>query len=309
MTRTGPTFDEALRDAIAYRNMPLERLQAHLRDAGITISMATLSYWQNGRSIPARASSIHAVTEIEIALGLEPDSLLNLLKQAKEERVGVRASGMARALPVSELVVNMARAFGLSFESGTRVVSLHCLLEVGPDGVERTQSVRSTLVASRAGVASFPIVHHQFVSDAVTPTVEAVLGCTIGRTLPMPDRQLQLAEVVLNRPLTRGQAAMAEYRVFWAPSTTPTTRHERSVARVLRELVLQVDFDPKRLPASVTYSVRNNYDDPPEAGVHLPLKVTGSSVQHVVFDAPRGVHGLHWSWDEEPDVPLAGQDG
>ena len=231
-------------------------------------------YWQNGRSIPARASSIHAVTEIEIALGLEPDSLLNLLKQAKEERVGVRASGMARALPVSELVVNMARAFGLSFESGTRVVSLHCLLEVGPDGVERTQSVRSTLVASRAGVASF-----------------------------------QLAEVVLNRPLTRGQAAMAEYRVFWAPSTTPTTRHERSVARVLRELVLQVDFDPKRLPASVTYSVRNNYDDPPEAGVHLPLKVTGSSVQHVVFDAPRGVHGLHWSWDEEPDVLLAGQDG
>ena len=79
MTRTGPTFDEALRDAIAYRNMPLERLQAHLRDAGITISMATLSYWQNGLRTPSGVRSFQIVEALEEVLHLPSGELTSLI--------------------------------------------------------------------------------------------------------------------------------------------------------------------------------------------------------------------------------------
>lgn len=297
MTPAGATFDTALRAAIAQKRVPLERLQELLSDAGHSVSIATLSYWQNGRSMPHRASSFAAVAELERALDLDPDSLLALVDNARQAREDAKIANLSRALPVSELVVSLARSFGLRFDAGTRSVTQHCLLEVGPERVELSATVRQTLVAFRNGIHSFPVVQHQFVNDMIAPEITARLGCSVGRTMPLPERPLQLAEIVLDRSLARGESALAEYGVAYSPSTIPTTRHERSVPRTLRELVLQVRFHPDCLPTKVTYGVRDNYDDPPEVGVHTQIALAGHTAQHVVFDAAPGVHGLYWQWD------------
>jgi hypothetical protein len=297
MTPAAATFATALKAAIAHQRIPLERLQEHLSQAGHSVSIATLSYWQNGRSMPHRASSFAAVTELERVLDLAPDSLLALVDNARQAREDAKIANLSRALPVSELVVSLARSLGLRFDAGTRGVTQHCLLEIGPERVEHSATVRQTLVAFRNGIHSFPVVQHQFVDDRTAPEITARLGCSVGRTMPLPERQLQLAEIVLDRPLARGEAALAEYGVVYGPSAVPTTRHERSVPRPLRELVLQVRFHPDCLPTKVTYGVRDNYDDPPEVGVHREIALAGHTAQHIVFDAAPGVHGLFWQWD------------
>ena len=50
---TGP-FPDALRAAIKTSRLSLDRIQHRLGLRGITISVATLSYWQSGRRRPER---------------------------------------------------------------------------------------------------------------------------------------------------------------------------------------------------------------------------------------------------------------
>jgi len=57
LLRVGP-FDAALRAAIRARGLSLDRLREHLRARGVTVTTATLSYWQSGRSRPERRDSV-----------------------------------------------------------------------------------------------------------------------------------------------------------------------------------------------------------------------------------------------------------
>ncbi|MFD8961897.1 multiprotein-bridging factor 1 family protein, partial [Streptomyces anulatus] len=59
------TFPGALREALNRRGLSLERVSERLRVRGITISQATLSSWQRGRSQPERARSLRAVEVLE----------------------------------------------------------------------------------------------------------------------------------------------------------------------------------------------------------------------------------------------------
>ena len=51
-------FATALRAAVQARGLGLERIQERLRAEGVAVSLATLSYWQSGRSRPARRESL-----------------------------------------------------------------------------------------------------------------------------------------------------------------------------------------------------------------------------------------------------------
>ena len=62
-------FAGALRDAIQARGLGLERIQERLRAEGFSVSLATLSYWQTGRSRPERRESLAALAELEKILG------------------------------------------------------------------------------------------------------------------------------------------------------------------------------------------------------------------------------------------------
>ena len=72
-------FADALRAAIVERGLSLDRLRYHLRARGHELSIATLSYWQSGRSRPERASSLTALGALEDILLVPEGSLLRLL--------------------------------------------------------------------------------------------------------------------------------------------------------------------------------------------------------------------------------------
>ena len=72
-------FHEVLTHAIQRRNLTLERLSVRLRAQGTPVSIATLSYWQSGRSVPTRARSLQAVEHLERILSLPPGYLMSAL--------------------------------------------------------------------------------------------------------------------------------------------------------------------------------------------------------------------------------------
>ena len=72
-------FATALRTAITNRGLGLERIREHLSQHGVTVSLATLSYWQSGRSRPERKASLQAVVHLEHVLQLTPGHLSELL--------------------------------------------------------------------------------------------------------------------------------------------------------------------------------------------------------------------------------------
>ncbi len=73
------TFPAVLREALGRRGLSLERVSERLKARGITISQATLSSWQRGRSQPERARSLRAVDVLEEILDLPAGTLRSLL--------------------------------------------------------------------------------------------------------------------------------------------------------------------------------------------------------------------------------------
>ncbi|MGW5741466.1 XRE family transcriptional regulator, partial [Amycolatopsis sp. NPDC003861] len=78
LLREGP-FDAALRAAIRARGLSLDRLREHLRTRGVSVTTATLSYWQSGRSRPRRRDSVHGLRQLEAVLEVPAGSLVALL--------------------------------------------------------------------------------------------------------------------------------------------------------------------------------------------------------------------------------------
>src|SRR5690242_20344546 len=75
LLRTGPSH-LALRAAIDARGLALQRIQHRLAEQGVSVGVATLSYWQSGRRRP---ESLPAVQALEGILGLPSGALTTLL--------------------------------------------------------------------------------------------------------------------------------------------------------------------------------------------------------------------------------------
>ncbi|MFE6461507.1 hypothetical protein ACFVP0_29105, partial [Streptomyces cinereoruber] len=74
-------FAAVFKEALRRRGLPLDRVRDHLESYGITLSLATLSYWQSGRSLPEKPQSLRAVDVLEPFLGLPRGALRSLLRR------------------------------------------------------------------------------------------------------------------------------------------------------------------------------------------------------------------------------------
>ncbi|MCP9954460.1 hypothetical protein LUX33_42755 [Actinomadura madurae] len=82
-------FAGALRQAVQASGLTLDRIRHRLGRQGLTVSVATLSYWQRGRSRPRSRTVVVALEEI---LQVPPGSLTELLDDPAAEAVAVRGA-------------------------------------------------------------------------------------------------------------------------------------------------------------------------------------------------------------------------
>ncbi|NVI92824.1 helix-turn-helix domain-containing protein [Actinomadura sp. BRA 177] len=89
-------FAGALRQAVQASGLTLERIRHRLGRRGLTVSVATLSYWQRGRSRPRSRTVVVALEEI---LQVPQGTLTDLLDDPAPTAAPARARRWARGRP------------------------------------------------------------------------------------------------------------------------------------------------------------------------------------------------------------------
>jgi len=270
-----PVFSVVLSRAVRERGLSLDRIRARLEAAGVPVSNATLSYWQSGRSLPTRARSLRTA----------------------DGRTRHQLFSWQSVVPSGVIAEQIIGEMGMEVAGRISRVTVHDTLTMDADRCETLWLSRQVLRAERSGVQTFPVVvQGEESAEPGSPEIEPVFGCAVGRLVDVPERQLTVAEMLLPRPLQRGELVLTEYLVTMKPA--PSLLMTRSCFEPVREVALAVQFHPAALPVEVFSFTQTSLDDPqaPETDVRA-VPVHECQVQTVRLDAAPGVYGLRWSWD------------
>jgi hypothetical protein len=295
MPQGGPaSFSEALSAAVAERGVSLEWLRSRLADLGTPLSVATLSYWRSGRRQPEHQTSLHAIETLEEVLYLPAGHLTSRLGPSR--RRGPRARPLTLAERMSATPGTRAVLERLGYDPDSRE-SLHetstqVVLDVDMEGRGRSVVTRSVFEALSDGARALPEIFELDQPGGPPPEFRAVSGCAIGATHLDPEAGTFGYEIVLERPLRAGETAIAEHEVVIPVEAPVGTFFEIAIGRRVREAVLWVRFDPRRVPALCEAYTEDTAI--PETKV---LSVSGTtSVHHIVRNAGPGTLGIRWHW-------------
>ncbi|WP_232548740.1 hypothetical protein [Propioniciclava soli] len=293
--RPGSSFAEVLTAAVQSRGLSLERLRSRLDEMGVPVSIATLSYWQSGRSLPTRARSYHTLVALEDILEL-PSGHLTRHTHTADGRTRRELFPWQSVMPVGELVTQIIADLGIDMQGQLARVSMVDRLTINADRTEAMQEGRILWRADRNGLHRWPLVFEQDADgDSGVPTLEATFGCRVGEVVEVPERHLIVAEMLAPRVVQRGEHVLSEYRVLFAPTSAPSFRLTRSSMDPVRTVALCTRFDPHELPRRV----RGGYSatmgaEPTE---FTDLELTDNEAQFVRADTSPGVHAMTWEWD------------
>lgn len=295
-TADGGPFAEALRSAIQARGLGLERLQERLKDRGRSVSVATLSYWQNGRSVPSRPSSLVIVRDLEQVLEVEPGSLAGLLGPPR--RRGWRSGSpsepqIAAQWPEPRVIDDVVGGVDLRWDHRLSRISQHDQYVVGPHrGAERCWS-RLVLRAESGGPDRWVSILHTDDPEAPLADVRPLRRCRLGRMVRRPEQGLVVAELLFDRPLARGETVIVEYEVLNSEPYPTDANYQRKFRMPIREYVLEVSFHEDALPTRC-------FEDFAVEGAgrrRRQVELDDSNTLHAVeLSVGPGHLGFEWEW-------------
>lgn len=295
MLDTPRSFADVLRLAIDSRGLSLERIADHLSERGISVSVATLSYWQSGRSEPGRRSSLAALPHLEDVLGLDPGALSAALPPTRERARRTAVRGLDVLWPEEPHTAVLAR-LDTRHDADLDRVSVHDVLRLGPDGGQVSLTVRQVLRARTDGPDRRVVMHGQRDASAGLPRLYARRGCTVGRVVRHAVGGVIGAELVFHKPLRRGETVVMEYALA-SPSPGPRdVEYARRLRLPMREYVLEVEFDRRALPVSVVAFTEDR---------EQAITLDADRRAHLVHtDSAPGTTGIRWTWpgSEEAEV-------
>ncbi|MER0241600.1 helix-turn-helix transcriptional regulator [Streptomyces sp. HSW2009] len=297
-TTAGTSFATVFREALRQRGLTLERVRERLEARGIRISLATLSYWQRGRSQPERPQSLRAVDELESILALPTGALRSLLGP---HRPRGRTTAEPQDLTASQRVFGensaVERALGAAFahfNEDLHTLVIHETLRLDEHRCIRSTAVHQVLRATRTGASRFTVVHS--IDDTTAESIDVVIRCGKPGTVRfVPELRSLVIEILFGRELTRNETAMIDYEILLGPSQLPSTHHERRTRINLREYLLHVYFHPKALPVTCHRYYREQIGAAQRSSRRIALDISHSA--HMLpTRCPAGVHGMAWDW-------------
>ena len=289
------TFAAVLTNAIQARGLSLERIRARLEAAEVPVSIATLSYWQSGRSLPTRSRSYHTLVELEKILNLEPGHLTQHTHTA-DGRTRRELFEWQNVIPSRDLATQVIEDLGIDMQGQLSRVTMHDLLDVDERRGEASLEVRVVWRAERQGLHRWAVVNESDAESDETQSIEPIFGCVLGEVISVPERKLLVAEMLAPRPMLRGELFTSDYRLTFGSGTAPAYRLERAISDPVRALSLAVRFTPGVLPSHVFASVRAAIEEE-EPRETLPVELARNEAQFVWADAKPGVYSLSWDWD------------
>ncbi len=285
-TESPDPFAAALRNAIRGRGLSLERVRFHLAQRGHDLSIATLSYWQSGRSRPERASSLAALDDLEQVLGVATGSLSGPLRIARgrppwpPSMVGATLSAAfdeplivddGARLDEVEARDRLAAQLGMSFDAAVTRVSVQEIVEVRADRSVGRRRVREVVRSRDEFVRRF-LVSALCRSNGAPQLVVGESNCHAVRMLDSASGGLVVAELGLDVPLAAGESAIVEYRVDPLGVTRPSQGVERTLVGDVGLYVFDLRFPANDPPVAITVSGwragRQVVEQVPVAGEH-----------------------------------------
>ncbi|GGM72706.1 hypothetical protein GCM10011609_05600 [Lentzea pudingi] len=278
-------FAQALRTAITNRGLGLERLREHLSQNGVSVSMATLSYWQTGRSRPERQKSMQAVVHLEHILQVPPGHLSELLGPPRPRGRWLRhaPAPMSAFWPSPSPVEHALHGLDTQWDDQLLRVSQQDFVTIGADRTERVFRSRQVLSASMTGPDRWVVIMHVDDHELPLPQVNALKNCTVGQVVQEPGEGLLVAELLFEKPLCKGESVVIEHELVNHDPCPPATNYERKFRLPTREYVLEVTFEGTA-PSSVVQLA----DGSPVAPCRTLLDVA--------LDVRPGVRGFSWTW-------------
>ncbi|MGW1123641.1 hypothetical protein [Streptomyces sp. NPDC002526] len=287
-------FATTFKQALQRRGLPLEHVRDHLEAHGITLSVATLSYWQSGRSQPEKARSLCAVDILEPFLGLPGGALRSLLRRRPRGWVPPHDPAAVRGLYGENSDVEQALGDDFPhFNAGLRRLVVHEAVRVNEHRL--VDEIRVT-VAVRA-------VHHDARHLTVVHALDGAQGDAFDVTVPSgppprtrfrPDLNCVVAEIPFGRRLVRNETAVVEYTVRTTATEGVSHQHESRVTTPLQSYLLQVRFHPSAVPSRCWHHYRRRLGAEP--GRQLAA-LDGLHTTHVLPVKPApGVYGVEWGW-------------
>ena len=284
------SFADTLRRAIAERGLGLERIHAHLQARGAPVSVATLSYWQSGRSQPERRTSLDAIPHLEEILGLDPGELLATLPSTRDRARRAEVKTLDAVWPEPPRTSVLQR-LDTRWDEDLDRVSLHDVLVIGGDRCQESLTVRQVLRARADGPDRRVVLHCHDDPAGQLPSIEPLQGCRVG-ALQTDGAGVVGAELVFPHPLRRGETHIVEYRLTSGDPAPLEHEYQRRLRLPMRVYVLEVAFDGHVCPATCE-SFRGEDVRPLQLG-------TDRRVHLVDTDCTAGNTGVRWSW---PPVP------
>ena len=283
------SFADALRRAIDERGLSLERITDHLAERGVSVSAATLSYWQSGRSEPGRKSSLAALPHLESVLGLCPGELTGSLPGIRERAPRHVVGGLDTLWPELPHTAVLGR-LDTSWDTHLARVSVHDVLRIGADRRQVRLTVRQAMRARVDGPDRRVVMHSQDDTGAMLPRITPLHGCALGRVEHDRAGGVVGAELLFFRPLRRGETVIVKYDVVSAAPGPQEHAYSRRLRLPMREYLLEVEFDPLALPGAVVAFAE---------GREHPISLDADHRAHLVHtDTVPGTTGIRWSWPD-----------
>lgn len=288
-------FAVALRTAISDRGLSLERIRYHLRRRGHEVSVATLSYWQSGRSRPDRIASLSAVGSLEEVLGVPRGQLASLLPPRRSARpTTTKTTAPEEGLPLGRVIGPMLDELGFDWDDGFDHLNWHNLMYLNRQRRAEYHDIREVIRARVHELERLPIWAY-----AVEPqgalTVTPRHGCRLGRVLRDEASGSTAWELLLDRPVRLGESVLIEYRLAASADQRPLRYWELVAEAPRREIHIAVTFQEDDLPDQIAaFTVVDGEEK------EIPVSLTGRTASHLELDFGPGIVGMRWSW---PDLP------
>jgi hypothetical protein len=295
---TADGFAHAFRDAVAASGLSLESLRRRLDLRGVPLSIATLSYWQTGRSKPQRAASLEALALLEQILEVPRGHLSSRLGAARKPgrpRRPTPPAATAAHTPLPEQPVVLKETLvRLGFGAHQELVDLstHMTVDLDETGMVTDYTVRNVVRASRDGAQRIPVYICLERRTEQAPRLRAVGGSRVGRQIAVPETAVFVWELLLDRPLPMGTTAAAEYVISLPDGLDPEETSEYFLPRELSEMLMWVRFHPRKVPHELVAYSRFDGDE----SVTTVDLAGRTSHQHVVHRVGPGTVGLRWAW-------------
>ncbi|MEV6520677.1 hypothetical protein AB0M43_01880 [Longispora sp. NPDC051575] len=258
------------------------------------MSAATLSYWQSGRSHPTRSRSRELLGPLADVLDLPHTTFLSTGTPQRSPT----PSGAARETlwEHPDVVTGLVARLGGPPDSALVRLRQHDRVTVGPDGRERTMWSRHVMRAARNDASRLLLIYQSESPSSPPPTVRVLRGGHPGRIVSDSGSGHTVAELLLDRPLRRGESTVTEYEWEFHPPFPVATFFEQKFRLPVREYIQEVRFHPAALPSRCFQQISDSTGGAPHHVRRLRVNAA-HSVHAVTMDALPGVFGLQWTWD------------